>query len=40
VSVVGVLLGVRLKELDLNPVMVHAKGVTAVDVVLSLRGDT
>ena len=40
VSVIGVLLGVRLKELDLNPVMVHAKGVTAVDVVLSLRGDT
>ena len=39
VSVIGASLGGRLKELDLNPVLVHPKGVTVVDVVLSLQGD-
>lgn len=39
VSVIGASLGGRLKELDLNPVLVHPKGVTVVDVVLSLHGD-
>jgi acetyltransferase len=37
VSAIGAALGDRLGELDLNPVFVHAKGVTAVDVVFSLR---
>lgn len=37
VSVIGTALGNRLGELDLNPVVVHPEGVTAVDVVLSLQ---
>lgn len=37
VSAIGAALGDRLGELDLNPVFVHAQGVTAVDVVFSLR---
>jgi acyl-CoA synthetase (NDP forming) len=38
VSAIGAELGDRLGELDLNPVLVHTNGVTAVDVVLTLRG--
>jgi acetyltransferase len=40
VSVIGAALGDQLGELDLNPVFVHPKGVTAVDVVLTLRRAT
>jgi acetyltransferase len=37
VSAIGAALGDELGELDLNPVFVHSTGVTAVDVVFSLR---
>lgn len=40
VSAIGAALGDQLGELDLNPVFVHSKGVTAVDVVLTLRRAT
>ncbi len=40
VSAIGAELGDQLGELDLNPVFVHPKGVTAVDVVLTLRRAT
>lgn len=40
VSAIGAALGDQLGELDLNPVFVHPKGVTAVDVVLTLRRAT
>lgn len=40
VSVIGAALGDQLGELDLNPVFVHPKRVTAVDVVLTLRRAT
>ena len=40
VSAIGAALGDQLGELDLNPVFVHPKGVTAVDVLLTLRRAT